>query len=472
MVVSFADELHKRNVWMGFGGDRSWYVYESGYWRRMSTEDDVRLGRILERVCRDLGLVYSEKRKVVWNRLETAIEFDLDIQDFDQQPRIAMLNGTLDVETGELHGHKLDDMTTRTAEVEWVPDAKCPEWIKIINDVFSDRDPKTREQIVGLIQEWMGVAVAGGANERTPRALRKAMFLYGPENCGKSSILKVIDRLFGSTRVVTSRVSDLTTTHGLQAFLDAKAWITEEVEGLGKLSDSARVKCLITGEPLNVPRKYMTDTTLKFNGPVAWAGNARPNFPESSGALYDRVIVIECERQFTAAEAKKKFGQLKPIEWLDAKGEMPGVFAWAIEGYRRLLARGFYEKIEDLEQAGQSWRESNDAAFAFLKECCDSDEGTVNAASTLAWAALAHAKSTRNEFVKLRAIQMDLRNAMPSVYPNVKHERLRRDDGRRAVYVGLKLNKMGLAYLKQAQLDNEASSNTPTPNEKLLGSDG
>lgn len=472
MVVLLGNRLMSSNLWIGFGGDRSWYVYENGYWRRMTVEDDVMIGRSLEKVCRDVGIVYAEKRKTVWNRLETATSFALDTHELDQQPRIAMLNGTLDVVTGELHEHTMGDMTTRTADVAWMPDAKCPEWLKMLDAMLSDRDAATRKQIVGLIQEWMGVAVAGGANARTPRALRKALFLYGPENCGKSTVLGVVDRLFGSSRVVTSRVSDITNQYGLQAFLDAKAWLTEEVEGLGKVSDSARVKCLITGEPLNVPRKFMTDTTLKFNGPIAWAGNARPNFPESSGSLYDRVIVIEFERQFTAEEAKQSFGALKPLDWLAVKGEYVGIFAWAIEGYRRLLERGFYEKIDDLEQAGGSWREANDPAFAFLKECCDEDPECVNTASTLAWAAAAHAKSTRNEYIKLRAMQMDLRNSMPAVYPNVRHDRARRATGRYTSYVGIRLNKIGLAYLDQAKRDHEAAMNTPAPNDKLLGQSG
>jgi P4 family phage/plasmid primase-like protien len=470
IVSRLATMLEQNNHWLGFAGGSDWWVYDRGYWAAMTTDHHAKISRILADICREVDMVYAEKQAAVWAQLEVAYEFEFSVDDLDRQPMVSVLNGTLNIETMELVPDSRHNMTTRFVDINFDPDATCDEWKQILDAVLSDRAPDTRTRIIGLIQEWMGFALAGGSSARTPRELRKALFLYGPPRAGKSTVAETVQKLLGTARVTASRPGDITKEFGLEEFIKAAAWITEEVDGLSK-ADPGRVKCLITGEPVSAKRKFKESSTLRFNGPVLWAGNTRPNFPENSEALYTRMMVIAMERAFTEKEATEKFGNsVRPIDWLVARGEMPGIFVWALEGYKRLLKRGRYEQIEDLQDSGDSWREQNDGIYAFLKECCEPDEDTVNTTTTVSWAAFAYLRATRNEFTKLQTIRTDLKNNVPSVFPNVKVDRIRLQEKQRLVYTGLKLNTAGLMYLKRAASENEAcAEDTAGANQKALG---
>jgi P4 family phage/plasmid primase-like protien len=448
---------HEHEFRLGYA-EGNFYCYQQGHWRALSEADRQNLVYVLQQICVEVGLVYAEKHHMIWKHLESDDTFALDKVSLDAEPWVAVRNGTVHVETGDIVPHDYTHFTTRFVDIEYSKSRNhCPTWLKILDDMFGDRPPEARAAIIKLLQEWFGIAVAGGATTRTPRELRKGLFLYGPKRAGKSTITDTLQALLGMDKIVAAPPSDVASRFGLEAFLSASGWICEEVSGLDKKIDTARIKALITGERIAVQRKMTKDTTLRFHGPVCWAGNSQPNFPESSHAVYDRMIMIQFRRSFSTEEAQKLFGDLKTVEWLVANGELPGIFNWALEGYRRVKARGKYVIPRELEIAGEEWRSSNDAIYAFLSECCEPVEDCYNTATTIAWTAWAYVKNTRNEFASLHTIRRDVRAALPERYPQVKiDDREFIGDGSRVyVYKGLRLNKTGLAWLEKAKRDSE-----------------
>ena len=456
-LLSDAFRAYGNDRGMQFGyANGSWHVYSGGFWRVAGKIDTEDMERILNNLCPTVGLVYPKHKNVVDTHLRVDMSFRLVPDDFDTMPFIAVRNGTVDLDGPDLLDHSSDHLTTRFIDIDFDPEAECPEWEKMLDAVFENYPMATRLKIIGFIQEWMGFALVGGADARTPRALRRALFLYGPPNAGKSTVFNVIRQLLGTDRIVSMTPNAVSDKFGLQSFLTAAAWITEEVDSLRRGLDTSRIKCLITGEPITGQRKNATDAVIRFNGPVGWAGNTVPNFLESSGAIYDRIVTVPVERVFTAAEAKKKFGNMTPVDWLYAKGEMPGIFNWALQGYYRLLERGMYEKIPELQSASEAVREVNDPVFAFVRDCCDPAPNVRNTAMPLAVAALAYVKTmSTDRWQKTHALKIAIRGTVPDVYPDVKIEDNKRtDNGRGTVYVGLALNEAGLAYLRQSCDEN------------------
>lgn len=451
----------------------TFYCYQNGHWRVVNAADRQELNYILKQICTEVGLVYADSQALVWRHLESDPVFALDRDKLDAEPWVAVQNGTIYVPDGDLYPHDCGHYTTRYIDVKYdKKSATCPAWLKILNNIFKDRDPAAREAIISTLQEWFGMAVAGGSTARTPRALRKALFLYGPPRTGKSTITDVLQTLLGMSKVVVSAPIDVTQRFGLEAFLSASGWICEEVQGLEKKLDTARIKALITGERLSVQRKGVSDATLRFNGPIIWAGNSQPNFPESSHAIYDRLMVIALTEQFSKADAKRDFGDKKPLEFLKDAGELPGIFLWALEGYKRALTRGFYVEPKEFEIAGQEWRSTNDPVYAFLSECCEPSEGVFNAATSVAWAAWSYIRKTRNEYPSLQKLRRDLRSAIPERYPSVRIDGREFLDGKRVyTYGGLALNKQGLAWLEEAKKESDAADSELTggTNHKVLG---
>ena len=448
-----------------------WYLYEDGFWRAIEPYDQQLLNGAGRRIAEHYDVVWAEKRKVIWDHMSHNWDLMLDPADLNVEPYLVCENGTLDVRTGELLPHSPEHMTTRKIDIEHRAGATCPEWVKMLDDMLDNLPAKERQQTIDTLQEWFGIALLGGAAQHIPRALRQALFLYGPPYTGKSTVLNVLQRIIGINRVVRASVHDVNSNFGLAAFIGAGAWITEEVAGgSDKPVDTARLKCLITGEAVNVSRKFDTDVPLRFCGPVAWAANSVPNFMESSAALYERIMVCELERSFTKAEARARFGSLKPEDWLEMKDEYPGILQWAIEGYQRAIKRGEFDPPAHMRAAGESLREQNDPIFAFLTDCCEEDPSVANSAATLSYTAMAYIKQQHGSTPRRKKIASELKAAIPGVFRNARLDRENAVSGkpRRHRYEGLRLNKSGLRYFAAAQTDYDGASDL-TANDPLLG---
>lgn len=455
LLGALEEHLDSAEVKLGFG-DGAMYLYNDGVWRLASTVDREDIDRILAKLATNCGIVFASKRDVVHTAIKSSEKFRIDPSKLNHSGRVVFRNATLhiDEDTTTLLPHSPDDMQTRRVDVDYNSEATCPGWLEVLDRVFSDRPPKERADIIAFLQEWFGLALCGSTG--TPRQLRKVLFLYGPPRTGKSTILDVLRRLLGTAYIATGRVKDVNRPFGLETFMTASAWISEEVEGLQHLVDASRIKAIVTGEPLSVPRKYATDGTLRFSGPVAWSSNAKPNFSDGTSAVYDRILLLNLERQFSTEESVVHFGRKRPEEWLEDRNEYPGIVNWALEGYQRVMKRGQYEKIQEISQAGESWREQNDPLYAFARDCCESAPGVYNSSQTLVWAAIEYIKANDNSYpAKFKTIQQSLKQTIGDVMP-VGSRRHRMDDGvQRTVLIGVRLNERGLRYLARAQSERD-----------------
>ena len=115
----------------------------------------------------------------------------------------------------------------------------------------------------------------------------------------------------------------------------------------GKWHLSSIVKAIISGDqvPVNVKSGKMFD--MEITAPIFWGANTDPQFKEATRAITNRIVVIECRREFDekhpvgAALEAQRLGFKKPSVMVLAQ-EAEGVLAWAMEGLRRLLARGHF----------------------------------------------------------------------------------------------------------------------------------
>jgi P4 family phage/plasmid primase-like protien len=458
--------LAENNKSLAFAGG-CWLVYQAGHWRVVDQLFLERMDRVLHGLCPDVQLVFARDGAMIQRHLRSSHYFEIDSMEFDRRPYVAVRNGTVFLDTGELMMHSPDHLITRFIDIDYDPDAKCPEWVAMLTRTLEDYSDDDQAKILRFLQEWIGVALFGGSNERTPRAMRKILFLYGLPNSGKSTILDVVRVMLGTDRIVAHTPAEVAQKFGLESFLTAAAWITDEVDDSRALA-SNRIKSIATGDQVNVQRKGDTDANLRFHGPIAWAGNTRPNFTEASGAIYDRIVVLPLNRTFDPVESRKIFGNLRPVEWLKEQGELPGVFNWALVGYKRLLARGMFEDIATLRAERDQWRENGDPAYDFISNYTEPAPGIRNTAEVLAIAALAYVKATRSDrWPKLQTLKEGINTAIAELHPSV----IKRDKATKrkiVAYDGLALTEDGLKYFLQGLRDNEALQNRElVPNQEL-----
>jgi hypothetical protein len=97
---------------------------------------------------------------IALSRSEPGVPVQTDQLDRDAWA-LNVLNGTIDLRTGELHPHRRDDLLTRLAPVVYDTDATCPTWTAFLEQIFDGNSA-----MVAFVQRAIGYSLTGSTRER------------------------------------------------------------------------------------------------------------------------------------------------------------------------------------------------------------------------------------------------------------------------------------------------------------------
>lgn len=366
--------------------------------------------------------------------------------EWDMHGKVPTRSGLVDPRTLEVEPLFPEHYATWRIEAEFDPDAQCPWWLQMLEDVFADRSPEVREATIRVIQELLGA----GLIDEKPREISRALVFQGGSNFGKSGILEVLGGLFGQEQNATP-IEALEGAHGMMQFVKRSPWVLHEAFDQRKWHFSSSVKAIVTGELINVNVKNGPLLSIRVRSPIFWGTNHPPQFKEATKAIVNRMVIIECRREFVdtrpvgaAIEARRQ-GYHKPSTFVLAT-ELPGVLAWALKGLQRALERGYLSLTADMVEANEAMRVESNLVAGFLEECInyDPDRRLSVPDFCLAFAAwwMANKGENRqppsNDSIGKSMVAM----ADPMIAMNPKELR----DNKRRYYAGITLNEEGLNY--------------------------
>ena len=186
----------------------------------------------------------------------------------------------------------------------------------------------------------------------------------------------------------------------------------------------------ISGEDgVTVPRKYLLDWTGRLPTRFLILTNELPRLADASGALAGRFIVLTLTKSF--------YGREDPGLTESLLGELPGVLNWAIEGWQRLQARGYFVQPKSSAEAIEELRDLGSPIGAFVRECCVVGPGqTVECAILFSRWREWCSEQGRVHHGTAQSFGRDLRAAVPGL----KTVQPRTDEGRERHYNGVTLN--------------------------------
>jgi len=111
------------------------------------------------------------------------------VAEFDTDPfKLAVVNGTVDLRSGELGLHRREDKITRLAPVRFDPQAERQVWDRFLNHVFGGD-----EELIAYVQRCTGYSLTGDTTEQV-------LFIpHGPGGTGKSTFIETIAELLGGS---------------------------------------------------------------------------------------------------------------------------------------------------------------------------------------------------------------------------------------------------------------------------------
>ena len=276
----------------------------------------------------------------------------------DPRSVLAVRNGLLDLTTGEMADPDPMFFTRNALDFDYDPDAPPPgRWLEFLREAWPGED---EAECVTTLQDFMGYLL-------TPNtSLQKALLIPGPKRSGKGTIGRVMTRLIGEANTVSPSLNNFGGTFSLEPLLAKQLAIVSDLR-LGRSTDNAAVAetvLRITGEDrVSVNRKNKTAVEVTLPTRFVCFTNVIPQFSDASDALISRFLILPMRQSF--------YGREDPNLSETLARELPGILKWAIEGWRRVRARGRIAQPEAGLAEVDLMIDLGSPVPAFVAECCE-----------------------------------------------------------------------------------------------------
>lgn len=340
-----ADYVANEPTPLGRGVDGEMYVYEGGIYER-----DERI--VTKRVAKALGARYSAS---VCGQVEAHL-LNVDIPDvgLPDLPSgyldyIVLENGIYWWRSGDLDPHSptLGAMTKLPIVYDEV--AIPHSFIAWLRQVLGD-DPEIERHM----WEILGYLLMTG------NPLQKIFMIYGPGGNGKGTLLRVIRRMLGranySSISMHQLVDDRFATSGLYGKI---ANISGDLSSKF-LSDPQILKEITGGDAISASRKFGQSFEFVPYAVPIFASNEFFRTSDSSIGWRRRWEVIEFTRNVLASG--------EPFDEQLLFDDIPGIFNYAMDGLRRLMARGRFDPPQSAQEATARLHDEADPVVMWLDD--------------------------------------------------------------------------------------------------------
>jgi putative DNA primase/helicase len=284
---------------------------------------------------------------------------DSDVFRFASEPHpvINCRNGELWINadgTVNKRPHSPRSYLTYCLDFDYDPEATCPLYDRTLLEIFAGtEDPE------GMARHWnefFGYAI------QPVRDIPSWWMLWGIGANGKSRLVETIQRMIGAEAVASVRIESLDTQFGRSPLLGKLIMVDDDVDAGTKLPDGV-LKQISERKRVSVEFKGQTPFDAVLTVLPIMLCNSFPVTSDVSYGMRRRAQVIPFDRQFEDEEQDKaRF----PTIW---RSEMSGVLNRAIEGLRRLRARGRFLPPAPCSRAAHAWLSEANPLSAFVDEC-------------------------------------------------------------------------------------------------------
>lgn len=240
------------------------------------------------------------------------------------QNRINFKNGILELDsdnrTNDLRIHSSDVGFRGMLPYNYDPSSTSPTFTWWINDVMLGD-----ESLVKILQEYMGYVIRGGDYK-----YHKALWLSGSGRNGKSTFLSVLKALIGTGNYSTLSIKQIIGDKFSSADLDGRIANFSEETSPEELSDSGPFKNLTGDGEINAQKKYGDPYSFRNRAKLIMTYNEVPELRDLSPGMLSRPIIIPFQKDLTKESSQDKKLKAKLL------AELPGIFNFALEGWRRL----------------------------------------------------------------------------------------------------------------------------------------
>lgn len=263
--------------------------------------------------------------------------------------------GVVDLKAFTVTPNDPGNYITKATAVSYKPGAKCPLWLKFLDDIFAgDRE------LIRYVQKAVGYSLSGLTDEQC------AFILYGNGRNGKSTWIDIIRYICGDYATNIQPETLMTRTQQGAANSDiarlkGARFVTSVEPNEGVRLNEGLLKQL-TGDDVVTARKlYGDEFEFKPEFKLWMATNHRPVIRGTDTGIWRRIHLIPFTVQIPEEQVDKK---LKDKLLCEAEG----ILCWCVEGMRLYHEEGL-KKPASVCRATEEYRKDMDTISKFLDEC-------------------------------------------------------------------------------------------------------
>lgn len=272
-------------------------------------------------------------------------------ESLNTQPVFNLQNGIILLNEGaKFTLHDESYLSSIQMNYNYDPEARCPNWWGWVYDVMNDDDYK-----ISLLQEMSGYIL--WPNNR----LETAFFLCGEGGNGKSVYIDTMKKVFGDDNCTALDLSSL--NGSFDPIMLQHSLVNFAAENRVDMKGSeARFKGIVSGDSIVAAHKGIDAIKFTPRCKLITSCNDFVNSNEVTHAFLRRLRFIKFTKNYVQkgkadVNIRDRFAE-----------EIPGIFNWCMEGYRRLLeTKSFTETQENLDTKAEFLKSINPAA-SFIEE--------------------------------------------------------------------------------------------------------
>lgn len=270
----------------------------------------------------------------------------------DQVDWLCLRNGMFNINTRELAPFDKDYNANFQIGVEYDPNniQPCEEWETFLIQAV------TNAYVIKEIQKFFGYCLT-----RETR-YEKAMILYGPGGDGKGKLLNILQAMVGEENCSHISLGKLENEFYLSLLADKLINVSNETENKALSSDA--FKAIVSGDSITASYKHVDPFSFKPFCKMAYSSNKQPRILDNSDGFFRKVMMIEMKQQFVRQGVADIFLEEKLL------AELPGIFAWALEGLDCLQQEGFLTPSPLLDTLND-YKRTNNPALCFVEDCVE-----------------------------------------------------------------------------------------------------
>jgi putative DNA primase/helicase len=342
------------------------YVYRDGVYRLYSS--DMMMGVIKQYIADyDEELVNMSKVSQALQHITTDLNYIGQDELNANENLINFQNGLLRVTDTDLTliPHTPNVYSTIQIPCRWTGKPSPTPVFDSYMNTLTDGD----KAVYRLLLEFIGACISNIRGWR----LKKALFLVGDGDTGKSQLKSLVERLLGKGNFVGIDLKEIEARFGTGVIYGTRLAGSSDMSFLS-VDELKTFKKLTGGDSVFAELKGMQGFEYTYSGLLWFCMNRLPKFGGDNGQwVYDRIMVISCPNVIPKERQDKTL-----IDKMYA--ERDGIIYKAVRALQTVIKNGYrFSEPESVTKARETYQSENSTVITFFEECmCPWPDSKIN----------------------------------------------------------------------------------------------